>query len=107
MIVIVKFPVAALRLGLMVMVDVPAPVIDVGLKLTLVPFPIPEAERLIEELKPPTTVVVTVTVPVLFLATVIDVGDALIEKLAATPVTVSVTVVVCVKLPEVPVTVIG
>jgi hypothetical protein len=39
--------------------------------------------------------------------TVIDVGDLVIENPAAVLVTVSVTVVVCDVLPEVPVTVMG
>lgn len=59
------------------------------------------------ELNPPETVVVMVTVPELFLATVIDVGDALIVKFGLVPVTVNDTVVVSTVLPEVPVTVMG
>ena len=49
----------------MVMVELPLPGagIGLGLKLTVVPDGIPEAERLIELLKPPLIVVVIVDVP--------------------------------------------
>ena len=49
----------------MVIVELPAPGagIVLGLKLTVVPVGMPEAERLIELLKPPLTVVVIVEVP--------------------------------------------
>jgi len=58
--------------------------------------------------KPPEIVVVMVEVPEAPLATVIVEGDALMVKLApAWEVTVRVTVVVSVRLPEVPVTVMG
>lgn len=48
--------------------------------------------------------VVIVDVPELPLATLIDVGDALMVKLGVDPVTVRKTVVVSVVLPEVPLT---
>lgn len=51
--------------------------------------------------------VVTVTVPELPLETVSAVGAALSVKVPVVPVTVSVTVVEAVVLPEVPFTVIG
>lgn len=102
--VIVRVPVVALRLGKIVMVDVPAPVIEVGLKLIVVPLAWPEADNEIAEAKPPVTEEVMVTLPELLRATVMAVGEALIEKLAAVPVTVSETVVVAVVVPEVPVT---
>lgn len=51
-------------------------------------------------------VVVMVEVPELLLATLIDVGEALMVKLGVVPVTVRETVVVSVVLPEVPLTVI-
>jgi len=105
--VIVRFPVLAVRLALTVMVDVPEPgaAIELGLKDTVTPLPPPEADKLIAELKPPEMAVVIVDVPELPLATLMDVGDALMVKLGAVPVTVSITVVVSTVLPEVPLTV--
>ena len=49
----------------MVMIELPEPGagIVLGLKLTVVPVGTPEADRLIELLKPPLTVVVIVEVP--------------------------------------------
>jgi len=91
---------------LMVMVEVPAPVMEVGLKVTVFELPCPDADKEMAESKPPVTEVVIFTVPELPRATLRDVGEALIEKLAAVPVTVSVTVVVSFVEPEVPVTVI-
>jgi hypothetical protein len=105
-IVMVREPAAALRLTVMVMVEVPAPVIDVGLKLSVTLDPVTEPDRLMAELKPPLTAVVTVTFPVPEGETEIGVGDALMVKLAVVPVTVSETVVVSTVLPEVPETVI-
>jgi len=94
-------------LALMVMVEVPAPVIDVGLNVMVTPLPWPDAESAIAELKPPDTALVMVTVPELPRLTVMEVGAALMEKLAVVLVTVSETVVVSTVLPEVPVTVMG
>ena len=54
------------------------------------------------ESKPPETVVVIVAVPVSPRETVIDVGDALMVKVALPFVTFSVTVVVSVVPPEAP-----
>ena len=105
--VMVRVPVVARRLTVMVMVDEPVPVIDVGLKPIVTLLPCPDADSETAELKPPLTVLVIVTVPEVLRRTVIDVGAALIEKPAVVLVTVSVTVVVCTVLPEVPVTVIG
>ena len=86
--------------------EVPAPVIDEGLKDTEFWLPSPVAERAIEELKPPVTAEVIVTVPELLLAMLMVVGDALMEKPGVAPVTVRETVVVSVATPEeVPVTV--
>ena len=58
-------PNAVLLDTVMVMVELPDPgaAIVCGLKLTPTPEGIPEAERLIELLKPPLTVVVIVDVP--------------------------------------------
>lgn len=103
----VRVPVVARRLTVMVMVEDPAPLIEVGLKLVVTLFPCPEAEREIAELNPPVTPVVIVTRPDEPRLIVIDVGAALIENPAEVLVTVSVTVVVCEVLPEAPVTVMG
>jgi len=91
---------------LTVIVDLPAPgaAIELGLNVTVCAPPCPEADKLIAESKPPETVVVIVEVPVLPLATLIDVGDAPTVKPGVVPVTVSETVVVSTMLPEVPVT---
>ena len=97
----------ALRDAVSVSVEVPAPVMEVGLKLPVTPLPRPLTERAMAELKPPVTVDVTVTFPLLERRTVRDVGDTLSAKLAEVDVTVSVTVVVCTRLPDVPVIVIG
>jgi len=91
-----------------VMVEVPAPGAGMGfgLKVTFWAVPSPEADKVIGPLKPPEIVVVTVAVPELPWARVRVLGDTLMVKLApAMEVTVSVTVVVSVMLPEVPVTV--
>jgi len=90
----------------MLIVDEPAPVIDVGLKLGVTRLPWPDADSEIVELNPPVTAVVIGTCPVVPRLTVIDVGLALIENPAVVLVTVSVTFVVWVCPPPVPVTVI-
>jgi hypothetical protein len=102
---IVRVPVVARRLTVIVMVDDPAPVIEVGLKLIVTLLPCPEADSEMGELKPPLTAVVIVTCPDVLRLTVIDVGLALTEKPADVLVTVSDTVVVCTVLPAVPFTV--
>jgi hypothetical protein len=58
-------PVGVLAPTVMVMVELPEPGagIVLGLKLTVVPEGMPEADRLIALLKPPMTVVVIVEVP--------------------------------------------
>lgn len=108
-IVIVRVPVEALRFTVTVMVDVPEPgaAIELGLKLTVTRDPWPLADNPIAELKPPEIAAVIVDLPELPLATLIDVGEALMVKFGFVPVTVSETVVVAVVLPEVPVTLIA
>ena len=91
----------------MVMVEVPVPVMDVGLKLTVTREPLTVPLRLTGELKPPLIVLVIVTLPVLPRVTLRDVGDATRLKPALGLVTVTFTVVVSTVLPEVPVTVMG
>lgn len=105
--VIVREPVLALLLTVTVTVEVPEPgaAMELGLKLTVTPLPSPEALKRIAESKPPETAVVIVEVPELLLATLSDVGEALMVKFGLVPVTVRVTAVVAVVLPEVPVTV--
>ena len=89
-----------------VIVDVPAPVMELGLKVTVWALPCPEADKAIAELKPPVTAVEIVEVPDELLATVIEVGEAETVKPAVPPeVTVSETVAVCVSPPPLPVTV--
>jgi hypothetical protein len=77
-----------------------------GLKLTVVPEGTPEAERLIELLKPLVTTVVMVEVPWLPCGTVRADGEAEMVKLPD-PVTVRVTVVRCCTPPPEPLTVMG
>jgi hypothetical protein len=94
---IVWFPVDALLLALIVMVDVPppGPAIELGLKVTVSPLPSPDADKLIAESKLPETVVVIVEVPELLRVTDNDVGEAETVKPAGDEeVTVSETVVV-------------
>jgi hypothetical protein len=50
----------------MVMVEVPAPVIEVGLKVTVTPAGWPVADKEMPEAKPFNTVLVIVDVPELF-----------------------------------------
>jgi hypothetical protein len=92
----------------MLIVEVPAPVMDPGLNPTVTPVGWPLADKPIEELKPPETVLVTVDVPLLPCTTETEVGDADNVKFGAgaADVTVRATVEVCVILPPVPVTVI-
>src|SRR5258708_34776774 len=95
----VRVPVLAVLPIVIVIVDDPAPVIDVGLNVTWFDLPTPEAESEIAELNPPLTVVLLATLPELPRAMVMAVGLALIEKPAVVPVTVNVTVVVFTVLP--------
>src|SRR5271166_1153269 len=86
-------PTGVLAPTVMVIVELPAPgaSIVLGLKLTVVPVGTPVADRLIELLKPPLTVVVMVDVPGVPWMTLREAGEADIAKLGAA-VTVSVTV---------------
>lgn len=60
----------------MVMDELPAPVIEVGLKPIVTPEGWPLAERLIAELKPPVTLLVTVLEPWLPCTTETEPGEA-------------------------------
>ena len=68
-----------------VMVEVPEPGagIEVGLKVTVVPEGIPEADRLMALLKPPLTAVVMVEVALITLCHAEDAGEAEMVKLGA------------------------
>lgn len=103
--VMVWLPVVALRPTVMVRVELPAPVMLEGLKLTVLPVPSPEALSVIGESNPPVVLVVMDTCPEARRAMLMEVGLALTEKPAVLLVTVSETVVVSVVLPEVPLTV--
>jgi len=105
--VMVRVPARARRLTRMVIVDVPEPgaAMELGLKVMVTLLPPPEADKPIAELKPPETAVVMVEVPELPGTTVTEAGEPKMVKLGLVPVTVRLTVVVAVVLPEVPVTV--
>lgn len=105
--VIVREPAVARRLTVTVMVEVPAPVMLGGLNPTVTLDPWPEAERLIRELNPPLTVVVRVALPAEPGVILSEVGLAAMVKVGFAPGTVSVTVVVSMVVPEVPLTVIA
>ena len=60
----------------MVMVEVPAPVIEVGLKPKVTPVGWPVADNEIAELKPPVTALVIFDVPELPCATETEAGEA-------------------------------
>jgi hypothetical protein len=104
--VMVCVPVVARRDTVMVMVELPEPVMELGLKLTLTPEGWPEADKETAESKPPVTAEVIVTEPELLRLMLMEEGDAEIEKPAEELVTVSETVVEEVVLPDVPVMVI-
>lgn len=74
--VMLYVPVAVDAATVSVIVEVPAPVIEVGLKLTVTPVGWPLADRVIAESKPPVTVLVMVDFPELPCATETDVGEA-------------------------------
>jgi hypothetical protein len=99
-------PAVAVEPTVKVSVELPAPVIDVGLNAAVTPVGMPLALSAMAELKPPVTEEVMVEVPVPPCATETEAGEADKVKLGATAaVTVSDTVVVSVVLPLVPVTV--
>lgn len=91
----------------MFIVELPLPVTELGLKLTVTRFGTPDADSETVPLKPPVPVTVMVEWPELLRLIVSDAGEALSEKPADVLVTVRVTVVVSCVLPEVPVTVMG
>jgi len=82
--VIVYGPGVTLEPTVKVRVEVPAPVMDVGLKPTVTPDGWPDALRLIAEEKPPAMVLVIVDPPLLPCAAETDVAER--EKLGGVPV---------------------
>lgn len=74
--VMLYVPVAVLEATVMVMVEVPAPVIEVGLKPTVTPVGWPEADNVMAESKPPVTELVMVEFPELPCTTETEVGEA-------------------------------
>lgn len=101
-IVMVRVARVALRDVLMVMMELPDPVMEVGLKEMVVPLASPDAERLMDELKPLIAKVETVTLPDELLPMLSDVGEAEMLKVAAALVTVSETLVDAFTPPPVP-----
>lgn len=103
-----RVPVRALELTLIVAVELPAPGAGTGdgLKLTVTPEGKLDADRETAALKVPAIVVVTVVAPLLPRLTVTAFGETNTAKLGGT-VTVRFTAVVCVMPPPVPVIVIG
>jgi len=69
-------PVAVEEATVSVMLEVPAPVIEVGLKPTVTPVGWPVADKEIAELNPPVTVLVMVELPLPPCATVTEAGEA-------------------------------
>lgn len=81
--VMVYVPMAVDEATVIVMVEVPGPVIEVGLKPTLTPVGWPVADSEMTPLKPPVTVLVMVDIPELPCATVTEDGEA--ERLKPGP----------------------
>lgn len=69
-------PVAVEEATVSVMVEVPVPVMEVGLKPIVTPDGWPEADNVTAELKPPVAVLVMVDVPELPCTTETEVGEA-------------------------------
>jgi hypothetical protein len=104
--VMVWVPVDAFLEVATVIFEVPEPVMEVGLKVTVSPLPCPVADRLIAELRVPVTEVVIVELPELPLVIDKEVGEAeTVKDPVVAEVTVSETVVVSTVLPLVPLTV--
>jgi len=105
--VMLYVPVAVDGSTVIVIFDVPAPVMEVGLKATVTPVGWPLADNVTAELKPPETVEVIVDFPDLPRTTDTELGEAERLKPGGVPVTVRETMVVWMVLPAVPVTVMG
>jgi hypothetical protein len=81
--------VAVVEATVIVMVEVPAPVIELGLKPTVTPVGWPDAVKVMAESNPPVTVLVMVEVPLLPCATERVAGEAESENPEAAPLTVT------------------
>jgi hypothetical protein len=81
--VMLYVPVAVDAATFIVMVELPAPVIELGLKLTVTPVGWPVAVKVTGELNPPVTVLVIVEFPELPCTTVTEGGEA--ERLNPAP----------------------
>ena len=100
----VRVPGVALRPTVTVRVELPEPVMDVGLKLVLTRDPWPLTLKFTVPAKPFSPVTVTVDVPLVLRDKVMLVGESEIEKSGVgAGLTTSVTVVECTRLPLVPV----
>jgi hypothetical protein len=103
-------PVVVVEATAMLMVEVPEPgaAIDAGVKLTVTPDGIPLADKATAELNPPEIATPIVEVPLLPRPTDTEAGNAeTVKSGVAAGFTVNVTVVVCMRPPPEPVTVIG
>jgi len=103
-------PGAVVEATAMVMVELPEPgaAMDAGLKLTVTPVGCPVADKATAELNPPETATATVDEPLLPCTTVTEAGDPeMVKSGIGAGFTASVTVVVCIRPPPEPVTVIG
>lgn len=99
----VRVPGVALRLTNTDRVELPEPVMDVGLNVGVTRPPWPLTLRFTVPAKPFTPVTVTVDVPVVSRVTLMLVGESEIEKSGfGAGFTTSVTVVECDRLPLVP-----
>jgi hypothetical protein len=103
-------PVAVVEATVMVMVEAPEPgaAMEAGVKLTVTPVGCPVADKATAELKPPEIATVTVDEPLLPCTTDTETGAAeMVKSGVPVEVTVNVTVMVCLKAPPAPLTVIG
>ena len=103
-------PVAVVEATAIDIVELPEPgaAIETGVKLTVTPVGCPVADKPTAELNPPEIAVVMVDEPLLPCTTDAEAGDAeMVKSGTGAAVTVRVTVVVFIRPPPEPVTVIG
>lgn len=93
-------PTAVVEPTVMVMIEVPVPVMDVGLKPTVTVPGWPLALKATAELKPFTTVEVIVEFPALPCATETEVGEAERLKVGAVPAVTSALIKPALGLPQ-------
>lgn len=101
----VYVPVRAFLFAFTVMVELPLPAIEDGLKDTETPLFAPDADKLTVPVNPVVPVIVTVSPVELPLVTVIGVPALIPKSPVEAAVTVRLTVVLSTMLPDVPVTV--